>query len=814
MALAQESRDQDPVPKKLCQALFVSRALLLTERLWPYASAAFIVIALFVIYAWSNLPLAFPASLRFVILGAFTLAILTIIRKAVLINRPTPRDVIRYIDEAFSHAHRPTQTSLDQPTASTSPVASALWRAHQNIAREQAPSNIIAQWRSDLADRDPYALRYHILLLAVATGLLAGSERPSRLAMAFSIKDQSAVLPIPFEGWIDPPVYTDVPPLFLQFASLGGDRTLSHHVPVGSVLVIRSQTEDTVSFSKNSNFEEIKTTKAESRTQERRWRIKGDGVFTIESTDQSPVTLSLTTIPDLPPIVTFSGVKDEMRGSLTLSYLLSDDYGFKSAEFRVLGRVAKIGEANNESDPLIAPPHLTLPLPRRAKEISAEFKILASMIPPAWQGSDVSVELIGEDEGGQITKTTPLTLTLPDRSYTSLLARALNEQGKTLLQDAKKKPAVISDLSILSQNPELFGVPAGSHLGLRMTRQAVEEANTRDILRAAGESLLALAATVDHSFKSDTRRALDAARERLREAIDQKADKDTLQERLKEFREALDRYLEDYTKRALKQKPQPEKPSSQARPLRQKDLNSLLDRMGELMKKDGEVDPLLQSLEAMLDALQSSESNPQVTEGDPSFDSESVLEGMIRDQQKLRDETFRESNKGEPSDQGALKDRQQGLRDALKQLKEALQKQGMPGGEALTDAEQAMREAESSLGEGDGRNAVRQQEQALKSLRRGAKALADAQDPNGKGQSRPGSATGRKDAATQKDPFGRDVGKGSADEDLNQDFRTGSEQNRKLLDILKELQSRSGDPARPIEERDYLKRLLDLESSR
>lgn len=813
-ALSQQSRYPRDIPVKLRQALFVSRALLLLERLWPFISAVLLIVALFLIYAWSTIPSTFPASLRVVVLGTLALAILAIVRKALLAKRPSQSDALRHVDEASPHRHRPAQTLLDHPSgAATTPVATALWSAHQKIAREQAGLSIVAQWRSDLADRDPYALRYHIILIAIVMGLLAGPEKLSRVASAISIKDQSAAgLALPIEGWIDPPVYTDVPPLFLQFASLPDDRTLRYRVPVGSVLVIRTAKNDVLSFAFAPQFEEIKAPNVESQTKETRWRIKGDGVFTLATQGQPKVTLSLTTIPDLPPIVTFGSVKEERRGSLTLSYLLSDDYGFKSAEIHVLGPATHSGTTTKDIDPLVTPPHLTLPLPRHAREISAEYKILASMIPPAWQGSGVSVVLVGEDEAGQITKTTPFTLTLPDHPHTSLLARALDEQGKMLLQDAHQKNAVVSDMSILSQTPELFGVPAGSHLGVRMVRRDIEQSATRDSLRESGESLLALAETVDQSFKSDTRRALDAARERLREAIDQKADKDTLQERLKEFREALDRYLEDYTKRALKQKPQSEKPSAQARPLRQRDLNALLDRMGDLMKKNGEVDPLFQSLEAMLNALQSGENNPQLSEGDPSSDTENALDDMIRDQQKLRDETFRDSNRDQPSDQGTLKDRQQALRDALGKMKEALKKNGMPGGDALDDAEQAMRDAESSLGGGEGRNAVRQQEQALKSLRRGAKALADALDQNGKGQGRPGSVTGRNGTATQKDPFGRDVGKGSADEDLNQDFRTGSEQNRKLLDILKELQSRSSDPTRPIEERDYLKRLLDLDS--
>jgi len=321
-----------------------------------------------------------------------------------------------------------------------------------------------------------------------------------------------------------------------------------------------------------------------------------------------------------------------------------------------------------------------------------------------------------------------------------------------------------------------------------------------------------LADIIDQSFKSDARRALDAARERLREALDQKADKDTTQERLKEFREALDRYLEDYTKRALKQKPQPQPPMAQTKPLRQKDLNALLDRIDELLKKEGNIDPLFQSLESLLDSLQAGETNPQIGEGYPSESLDNDLDRLTRDQQKLRDETFRDSNEDGPSNQDALKNQQQGLRESLKQLKEALKKNGLPSDQAFDDAEQAMRDAESALGQGDGRNAVRQQEQAVKSLRRGAKALAEARDQNGDGQGRPRSMTGRNGTGTQKDPFGREIGKGTADEDLNQDYRAGSGRNNKFLDILKELRSRSGDPSRPLEERDYLKRLLELDS--
>lgn len=810
----QEDEPSFTISAALQHGLLFARLMLILERLWPSATLAFSLLGLFLIYAWSPIPAINPAPLRVIILGVFFVAFIAIIFRAFRVVPPSQREVLRHLDAAIPETHQRAQTLLDRPSgASTTEIADALWRAHQKATAETLPSNLLTEWRSDLAERDPYALRYHIVLIAVVMGLLAGPEKFTRLLSAFSLKDANAITaPFPMEGWIDPPSYTGSPPIFLQFASIPDDRMLKHQVPVGSSLVLKNTTQDAISVTSDPQFEEIKTTSDDNQTKEKRWRVKGNGLFTIKTDDHPTVTLSLTVIPDNAPSIIFQEIREQKRGSVTFAYQAHDDYGLKNVTLKVLGRASKKGAADKEADPLREPPSLTLPVSKHTKDVASDFKLLASMIHPAWQGTEVRAELMTEDEAGQVATTPPFLITLPDHPHTDRLAQALDEQGRTLLQNSHERLAVLADLALLSQTPDLFNIPTGAYLGLRLTKRDIDQAGTREALRDAGDSLLALADIVDQSFKSDARRALDAARERLREALDQKADKDTIQERLKEFREALDRYLEDYTKRALKQKPQSQPPMAQSKPLRQKDLNALLDRMGELLKKEGNIDPLFQSLESLLDSLQAGEANPQIGEGDPSESLDNDLDRLTRDQQKLRDETFRDSNKDGSSNQDALKNQQQGLRESLKQLKEALKKNGLPSGEAFDDAEQAMRDAESALGQGDGRNAVRQQEQALKSLRRGAKALAEARDQNGDGQGRPGSMTGRNGTGTQKDPFGREIGKGTADEDLNQDYRAGSERNKKLLDILKELQSRSGDPSRPLEERDYLKRLLELDS--
>lgn len=157
-----------------------------------------------------------------------------------------------------------------------------------------------------------------------------------------------------------------------------------------------------------------------------------------------------------------------------------------------------------------------------------------------------------------------------------------------------------------------------------------------------------------------------------------------------------------------------------------------------------------------------------------------------------------------------LQARQNALRETLKALTDDMNKQDLAGQDALADAAQAMKEAEDSLGKGDERGALRQQEDALKSLRNGARALAQANKDGSPGQNAKGQ--GRKGQASPPDPFGRDQGTDPADGDWADNDRAMSDRAAHILELLREVLSRSSDLSRPAAERDYLKRLLDRES--
>jgi hypothetical protein len=179
---------------------------------------------------------------------------------------------------------------------------------------------------------------------------------------------------------------------------------------------------------------------------------------------------------------------------------------------------------------------------------------------------------------------------------------------------------------------------------------------------------------------------------------------------------------------------------------------------------------------------------------------------------------------------GDLQQDQQGLRDRLKKLQQELAKRGMgqgqkgdkgdqdpqqgqgadqgdDGEDGLGQADSAMGDAGSKLGDGNADGAVDSQGKALEALRKGAQKLAEAmQQGDGDGQG-PGDRMGRQQAgANGTDPLGRPMRSRETDE-LSK-MIPGEIDVQKVRRILEELRRRLADPSRPQVELDYIERLL------
>ena len=384
---------------------------------------------------------------------------------------------------------------------------------------------------------------------------------------------------------------------------------------------------------------------------------------------------------------------------------------------------------------------------------------------------------------------------------------------------------------------------AGQYLGLRSVARQLEFARTDDAMREVVANLWALAVIIEDGNITDVDKALRAAQEALKQALERGASDEEIKKLTENLRAALDNFMRQLAEQ-MKNNPQqlarPLDPNSKM--LRQQDLNSMIERM-ERLSRSGDKD----AAKALLDQLQQMLENLQMAQPGQSGDGDmeqalNELGDMIRKQQQLRDKTFkqgqdsrrdRRGNKSNPG-MGDLQQDQQGLRDRLKQLQEQLAKRGMgqrgqkgekgqggqpgqqgdPGDDgdddSLGNADTAMGDAGGRLGEGNADGAVDSQGKALDALRKGAQSMAQAMqqgDGDGPGDG-PGNRTGRQQSGgNQSDPLGRPLHGREFGDDLTVKI-PGEIDVQRVRRILEELRRRLGDTSRSQVELDYIERLL------
>ena len=605
-------------------------------------------------------------------------------------------------------------------------------------------------------------------------------------------------------------------------------------VPAGSTLIVRSSGGTLDVIAGGGVTETAPTEQAPKGTNEKHFTIASDGTVHVRAPSGQP-QWKFTATPDRPP--TISLAKDperQARGSLQMAYKIEDDYGVTEARAQFAARPAEGAPATR---PLFVPPQFPLVLPN-ARTRNGVGQTVKDLSEDPYAGADVTLTLTAKDEAGNEGRSEPFKMRLPERLFTKPLARALIEQRRTLALDANKNSEVFTALDALMIAPEMFMPEPGQYLGLYSLARQLEAARSDDELREVVASLWALAVTIEDGNITDVDKALRAAQDALKQALERGASDEEIKKLTQDLRQALDNYMRQLAEQFRNNPQQLARPLDQnTRTLRQQDLNNMIDRMERLSRQGDK-----EAAQALLEQLQQMLENLQMAQPGQSGDSEmeqalNELDDMIRKQQQLRDKTFKQGQDSrrdrmrgkQNGDQsmGDLQQDQQGLRDRLKKLQQELAKRGMgqgrrairtssrgsgadqgdDGEDGLGQADGAMGDAGSKLGEGNADGAVDAQGKALEALRKGAQKLAEAmQQGDGEGQG-PGDRIGRQQAgANGTDPLGRPMRSRETDE-LSK-MIPGEIDVQKVRRILEELRRRLADPSRPQVELDYIERLL------
>ncbi|QDP23704.1 TIGR02302 family protein [Bradyrhizobium cosmicum] len=635
-------RDGDALSRlKLAQALQRATYAIAWERAWPHLARVLTVVGLFLVVSWAGLWLVLPSVVRAIGLILFAGIAIAALVPLIRFRWPRREEALARLDRGSGIRHRPATTLTDTLT-SQDPIAQALWQAQRERTLASLKRIRAGLPHPRLALHDPWALRALVMVMLVATFFAAGSERAMRLGAAFDWNGVLAPSNVRVDAWVTPPLYTGKPPIILsaankEAAALPASGPLA--VPAGSTLIVRSSG-GSLDVAISGGLKEVAPTEAAPKgTNEKHFTIAGDGSAHVRAPSGQP-QWAFTAMPDRAPTIALA--KDPERqayGALQLSYKIEDDYGVTAAAAQIVPRAADGTEgtkdATRDTDgkaarPLYQPPQFPLTLPN-ARTRNGVGQTVKDLSEDPYSGADVTLTLTAKDEAGNEAKSEPFNMRLPGRLFTKPLARALIEQRRILALDANRNSDVYSALDALMIAPEMFTPEAGQYLGLHSVARQLEAARTDDSLREVVASLWALAVTIEDGNISDVAKALRAAQDALKQALQRGASDEELKKLMDNLRTALDNYMRQYAQQ-MRNNPL-------ARPA--VGLDDQMKRIERLIQR-GNRDAAARELDRLARLLERPPGPPSAEQREMD-EIARELNDLLREQNALRDETDRQS---------------------------------------------------------------------------------------------------------------------------------------------------------------------------
>jgi hypothetical protein len=476
---------------------------------------------------------------------------------------------------------------------------------------------------------------------------------------------------------------------------------------------------------------------------------------------------------------------------LKISFTAGDDYGVVSA--RAIIKPLRAKSKGSLS--------IDLPLDASAKTISqTDYRDLTEN---PFAGLPVTITLQARDGAGNIGQSKPVTFTLPARTFTTPLGRALIEQRQNLSVDAPHaKPVVAATLAALTYKPEFFYQGAERlYLSLRGAYWMLRNARDRADIAQIQDMLWQIAVSLEGNGAASVAEELRRSQQMLSQALAQGAPQNVIDALMQRYRNALQRYLEAMAKNAPQANGQTQ---ANAKVITSDDIAKMLKLIQQLSQTGSRqaAAQMLAMLESLLENMQMSKGGAG-GQGDKALnDAIHGLSDLMGRQRDLMDKTYREQNDaGNPKDGGpqGLAKQQGQLRDDLNTLLNKLDKKS-PTTKNLGDAGHDMGDAQGQLGSKSFDDATKSEQNALDAMRNAAGQMAKTLMEQ-MGQAKPNGTNGN------EDPLGRAQGARGAISGGNVKVPDKDALER-ARQILEELRKRDGDRGRTQQELDYLDRLL------
>ena len=395
------------VETRIARTVGRARAALLWEQLWPLIAPFLVLAALFAALSWFGLWRITSEPVRWVILALFVVAIAGAAWRALRFAWPSRAAAFARVEQATGALHRPATAFTDRlASRPDDPTGQALWEAHRRRMLASLDALRAGLPAPRLAARDPYALRFLVLLLFVVGFVVAGPERIARLGEAFRGGESTAAAIARIDAWVTPPAYTGRAPIFLTGEAAKPPGT-EYSVPVGSVVTVRTGGSHDLAVMASDGGKPAPVAPMAPKQAaaadaaaplEHQVTLSRAGSVTIEKSGHEIAGWNFTVEPDNPPQIALVGEPHaEASGALALSYSLEDDYGIVAAR----GEITPLGDpTTGDARPLYSAPALPLSLPQlRVRDGTGQT--IRDLTSHPWAGAKVKLTLVATDEAKQ-----------------------------------------------------------------------------------------------------------------------------------------------------------------------------------------------------------------------------------------------------------------------------------------------------------------------------------------------------------------------------------------------------------------------------
>lgn len=271
---------------------------------------------------------ALPPVMQIAATALFWLAAIILwVREFPRIRWPNVARVKSRLEMAGELPHQPLQTLSDQPIRHH-PLSNVLWQHHQFSAAHDLARLRWPKLRADYALRDPFALRWLLLLFALLGALQHPDVAEARVRAAFFPTDLHALAqlgPSEFHLYITPPAHTRLDPVYYNRETLPAEIIM----PQGSRIwlrVIGGGIKPKLTLGSGSH----KLSRAQDQFFTLERAMDAGNRFYLRQGIFALADAGLRLVPDRAPVVSAPEIKELPRGKMQVKFCATDQYGLRS----------------------------------------------------------------------------------------------------------------------------------------------------------------------------------------------------------------------------------------------------------------------------------------------------------------------------------------------------------------------------------------------------------------------------------------------------------------------------------------------------